>query len=408
MPRVHVPLYVYPDQLIRDTWTRWSEQVLSQPQDAALRTARGFQDAISRVEGSVGANERTRAGELFDSGFLRGALVNSRDSGASRSSIPPGWELTVSGHDVHSRLGYCAYAVGKALGAPTISSKSSRALSVISAIMCLQAGFRYDDDWIGLVDLFDHVLASYPCPPGATESTWNRYVAAGMFCTMDEGPDSDSLVNLLVVSQPVTALKLVRAAAVDRLSPVELENKIRDGFPIASVTPPKDSLFWIGDPGVAEPRGLYTVAVTSGHQLLESGISLQREARRLGQPNPFSRLFEQREGMERDCVLESLATIFASTNRSREVWSAHMRTLYEGVLEGLQYLRQESGTGAIQRVFHAHGVAEGSRGTQLRVPKTSCVQKPATGDRLIVADVGYRVTDVREEGMDLVLAIEQA
>lgn len=408
MPRVHVPLYVYPDQLIQDTWTRWSEQVLSQPQDAAFRTARGFQDAISRVEGSVGANERTRAGELFDSGFLRGALVNSRDSGASRSSIPPGWDLTVSGQDVHSRLGCCAYAVGKALGVPTISGKSSRSLSVISAIICLQAGFRYNDDWIGLVDLFDHVLACYPCPPGATESEWNRYVAAGMFCTMDEGPDSDSLVDLLVASQPITALKFVRASAVDRLSPVELENKMRDGFPIASVTPPKDSLFWIGDPGVAEPRGLYTVAASNGHQLLKSGISLQREARRLGEPNPFSLLFEQRESMERDCVLESLATIFASTNRSREVWSAHMRTLYDGVLEGLQYLRQQSGMGAIQRVFHAHGVVEGARGTQLRVPKTSCVQQPANGDKVVVGDVGYRVTGVREEGMDFVLAIEQA
>src|SRR6266480_5090679 len=96
----------YPDQLIQDKWVLWSETVLNQAHDKMYSTPRGFQEFIH----DPSSNTRTRAGELYTIGLLRGLLVSEREG--VRGSIPYGWRLIQDDQHVHTRLGYLAYPVG--------------------------------------------------------------------------------------------------------------------------------------------------------------------------------------------------------------------------------------------------------------------------------------------------------
>jgi len=76
-----ISLYLYPDQAISDVWTEWSDTTLNKKHPAKFTTPTGFQLA----RGAINANDRTRAGEFFQLGLLRGILVNPQGAGRTAS-----------------------------------------------------------------------------------------------------------------------------------------------------------------------------------------------------------------------------------------------------------------------------------------------------------------------------------
>ena len=78
------PIYIYPDQLIKDTWPDWVETILSKSPPAANHNSRGFQE-LTGVENST---VRTRAGEAYRIGVLLHRIIRVREDGAG---TPIGW-----------------------------------------------------------------------------------------------------------------------------------------------------------------------------------------------------------------------------------------------------------------------------------------------------------------------------
>ena len=60
------PIFIYPDQLLKETWPAWVESVLSKQPEDEYRNARGFQE----LTGSTDSTGRTRAGEAYRLGLL--------------------------------------------------------------------------------------------------------------------------------------------------------------------------------------------------------------------------------------------------------------------------------------------------------------------------------------------------
>src|SRR4051794_6169832 len=91
--------YGYPDQVIADTWVDWSVRFLSESPNKKFDVATGFQG----LAGAGNSNVRTRGGEFFELGLLRGRLIHSK--GSVGDGAPPGFKLLLSDENVHTRLG---------------------------------------------------------------------------------------------------------------------------------------------------------------------------------------------------------------------------------------------------------------------------------------------------------------
>lgn len=67
-------LFSYTDQFTKSQWVDWSESTLSQIPEEKFHTKDGFQKAIH----STDSTDRTRAGEAYKLGFLKGPIIDSR------------------------------------------------------------------------------------------------------------------------------------------------------------------------------------------------------------------------------------------------------------------------------------------------------------------------------------------
>jgi len=67
-------LFSYTDQFTKSQWVNWSEGALSQIPENKFHTKKGFQEAIH----SEDSTDRTRAGEAYKLGFLKGPIIDSR------------------------------------------------------------------------------------------------------------------------------------------------------------------------------------------------------------------------------------------------------------------------------------------------------------------------------------------
>ena len=104
-----IPLYFYPDELLREVWVLWCEKILFNQNNKDYRTSKGFQNKL----GATSSTARTRADEIYTVGLLKGELVNRRGGGSR--NMPLGWAMTYQNGGVLSRFGYLAYIIGRGL-----------------------------------------------------------------------------------------------------------------------------------------------------------------------------------------------------------------------------------------------------------------------------------------------------
>ncbi len=394
-------IYSYPDQLLSEVWADWCESVLD-PAKNNFRRRPNFQDAL----GAQNSNDRTRAGESYSIGLLKGPLVRPQSAGGG--AIPLGWELVQSGASAQSRLGYLAYAIGRVMRDANAPQSIQRAFSVLCALFVLQLGIKYKGQFILSASLYQHLLKHFQ-PTGVLPEHWNRYLAVAMFCTLHSN-EHGVLIETYLDDEPVEELYLVYSGRKkNRVNPAELAKMAEDGVPVSNVSPPKDALFWIGSVQEVEPRGVYSYALKEGKLLLELAAGLERDAIKRGVTNPFANLIIKNPNTEQNAI-EELDAIFRANSDTTQEWERLMKNLSDGVIDALAFLSGKSGRGGIQ-TFYAHDLTEPvdpSQNLELEVAVSQCVSIPNQDDRIIINGILYHVLHIAPQDDRLVIGVVRA
>jgi len=383
--------YMYPDRLISEHFVRYSDEVLSSQHDPMYTTATGFQD----VQGGRSSDIRTRALELYDLGLLRGRLVNPQSAGGG--DIPHGWSLVQSDEHVHTCLGYMAYAIGKAMKSGDTRPVITHAFEALCTLFVIQLGVKHNGKLFLLSSLFLHVLESFSKPRDVQHRKWLRYVAAAFFCTLHSASHQDDLIEDFTSGSIIQSLMIIKGNTETIVTPRSLADLARNDYSLTDITPPKPSLFWIGDYSKRNPRGLFLVGARQGQALLEIAKEYDMHSLSSDQPSPFQGIADKPEEGDAGCILDELRSIVNGNPAAEREVNHLMQTLYEGVINGLRYLHNQS-IRQSRRILYAHGVHQnvGAVTLNLEVPRGDCAAKPETGDAIIVNSVAYAVETVDE------------
>lgn len=400
MISISPPTYTYLDQLLSETWVRWSESILCTSHPSRFSSARGFQSAIESIEGSVGANERTRAGEFYLAGFLRGRLVNERGTGGRRGDIPSGWDLVQNDEHVHTHIGYLSYAIGKALSKGYSSSYIKSALSALSSLVILQCLVPYNDTSISLLALYKQLLSSFQLPSGYPNHKWNRYLAAAMFCSLNDDSIRTSIIKSALSNKPINSLIITSNGSITTIKPSSFPRAIA-AHALSSIDRPKDSLFWVGDASVEKPRGIYSLATSEFDNFLDSVLKIELSAIRSGMRNPLNNVASDDPSGERGCVISKMNDVATSDSSCKLETERLMKSIYQGVMDSLRYINQDDVAGTKDPcILFAHGIKEDEEVSgqfRLTVPKIGVQRTPKMNDVVVVKSKAFHVSMISED-----------
>lgn len=389
----------YPDLLIRDIWVDWSEQFLNRAHGSQHTVPTGIQSVAGHTQ-----DIRSRAVELWRSGVLRGPLVSRAE--------PTGWYAIQNDQSVHTRFGYLCYAIGKALRDFTPSISIRNAFSCISAILVLQTGFVYDDRYLLTSGIFAHLVKTFvPGSGRALPLQWERYLAAALFCTLDDlsAPAADRLITAYLNDADVEHLLWRTSSETQLLSPDALASAADNHWSFVGLKPEKPSLYWI-----EPPRGLYRVALEQGSSILEFADTIQRSAVASDAENPFAAVSERAKnqalaGNASVDVLEELDKIFSASPDAHREWKGLMKSLYEGVLDALRYL--EEAVLPVVHTYYAHPEFQDAVNDDeitVVLDRSNCNPPPKAGDKVILNTSEYQIQDVVENDQELQLNCRRA
>jgi hypothetical protein len=399
-------LFNYPDQAISEVWVDWSENTLSHQHPKKYSRSIGFQLARE----SKNANDRTRAGEFYRIGLLRGLLVNAK--GTSRGNTPFGWQLIQSDQNAHTRLGFFAYALGAAIKRGSKSDLVRNAFELLCTIFLLQTGFRFNNEYVLTSSLFLYLQKQFNIE--VADVKFQRYLAAAMFCTLELPEAAVTLMEAYTKAATVDRLWLVTETRKEiEVGSSDLSTMITNKkLAISNVSPPKPSLYWIGNENNTR-EGLFTVASKRWKSLLTFAADLEREALTSGSESPFRPAILKPNTGDSGCVLEILTEIFSTNSKAKQEWERAMDTLYKGVLDSLRFLKSDDNFAPAQHVFYAHGLATpapSDSGIVLEVEKSKCAGQPNEQDLVVIDDRSYSIKQVQSLGdkFKITLALNEA
>lgn len=408
------PIYVYLDQLLSQTWVRLSENLLNRSHREQLTSSSGYQVALNEIFGSANADDRTRAKELYSLGMLAGPLVNPRDAAAGRNSVPLGWLRIQSDTEVHTRLGYCAYAIGKCLSLNMEKRAVVEGLSVIAAVCLFQCGVELPGrKWVTFASVFRHIVESFPKPENIDSVIWERWLAHGMVATLNDSGRGPKLVDDVLSRTCVLELLVPRKDASPlEVTPEQLAAHIADNGSFVGSTREKASLFWSGTPASNRPRGIYSLSQIAADDLVNAACSLEVASLSSGEDSPLAILSQRDPSSPTQCVLHQLKTILAKEKDASLTMESCMKKLSEGVAESLAFLcADDLSSPSNGKLFYAHG-AEGKVSSDvdqgLFIPKDKCVAVPAVGDIVQIGAHQLKIREVVDEGVDWRIVIRRS
>jgi hypothetical protein len=310
---------------------------------------------------------------------------------------------------VHSRLGYIAYALGKALRAEVNSDAIWRAMSACALLGTLQGFAEGETYQITLATVFSHIRKQYPRADEIPPGKWDRYVAAVMFSSLNDDQVCDPLLEAVAHDREVPDLVLETQSGTINAGASDLVSVIRSTR-IGDIQREKHSLYWIGNSTQQHMRGLYSLA----KRYFESEIDIlaRHEQSVLAScySSPYAKLAQVDESGDRVCVLEKLNDIGNSCDNSdvKEVVGKVMQSLYDGVLDAMCYLEGSHAVDIGVRTFYAHDIdIEPSPDSQaiLRVRKTETSSSPRVSDKVRVGRHEYEIFRVDEASENWVLQL---
>lgn len=248
-------LYSYTDQFIKTQWVEWSEQPLAQKPNIKYRNKTGFQRVLDSSDSTI----RTRAGEAYRLGLLKGPIIDGRF--AKKHNLPLGWKEVINGQYPQSRLGMYAYLIGRAMQQENDSDLLNMALDTLATVQILHIGFKIDNQWYCTIAFFE--FARKKLVEILNRNLNNkelRYLAGAVFNTLDDGGFEYFLSALIKKINLDSLFFSLRDETKHRFMLNEFEKLVaEEQININDIKNHKAALFW-----ASSPRGLYSRAV-AGH-----------------------------------------------------------------------------------------------------------------------------------------------
>ena len=403
------PIYIYPDQLITETWPDWVETILSKSPPAENRNSRGFQE-LAGVENST---VRTRAGEAYRMGLLLHRVIREREEGAS---TPKGWDYVCNDKTVLSKTGHLSYAVGKALSKHSADPDVHCALNVLYLLFALSIGTDAGGMSVSTALVYRRVLQCFRADIGPPEfdakyEDYSRLLAAAVFKTLDSPISRPKLLDEYINANHITTLILEKKSdhSEHSVTAGTLSSKLSGASStipgINEIPRAKAALFW-----ASPERGIYTKATEAGLDLFDALVPLDRASLRDNGNSILDQAIRV-DGSDEHLLLEHLNELLAGRPETSAIWGNLMEKLAKGVYSALAYLEDTVEGLPKPKQFHLHGVPEFSlESTPLvvEIAKSGIPIKPEIGASVLIRKMEYRVKEINEQPTGFKVTLELA
>jgi hypothetical protein len=306
-------IYSYTDTLL-DKWIEWSEGFLSQKLNTNTND-------LNTILGTSGADNPSRATEFYRIGLLNFPLTNSTQ----------GYDSLRNSESIHSYLGYISYLIAKAKSSDTNNLKINNAFNALCAIFLIQQYEEYNSQKISLASILLYLIDKFPIPNGVDERTYLRYLTAGMFCELNTNKNN---FIAKIIDQQTPSLRIIERPNNLKYtfnSSNDISNAIESRLSLTGIVYEKGSVFFIGNPRDANPRGLFYLAYNNFGEFLNDFHQIEFNSL---QNNPFEVIFETTQNQNK---IADIKSIFSINNKSQNLKEL-MRTLEEGSLEAIKIL----------------------------------------------------------------------
>ena len=402
------PIFIYPDQLLKETWPGWVESIFSKQPDDAYRNARGFQELTDSTDN---ATVRTRAGESYRLGLLLQRVIRERTEG---SGIPKGWQYVCEGKSPISKIGYLSYAIGKALANDDEILDAHTGLNVLHLLFALSLGIRLDEKCLSVALIYAWTLQYFRSNVGAQEfdenyANYSRFLAAAVFKTLDTLPQQKLFMDEYVNSRNITSLIIEKSSdsTIHRVTPTLLREKINgdsSALPnVNDIPSAKAPLFW-----ASVERGIFQKAISVGDGLIKALIPIdQAHIQQHGTSilTPAIQVLNSEDHM----LLEKLDDIFKGQPNISSLWSELMEKLADGVYSALAYVEKSSNRLSIPTKFHLHGASDFPQDIDkisVEINKEAVPITPQIGTAVIAGNREFKIKDLMHSGTHLRLELE--
>jgi hypothetical protein len=291
------------DTLLSGKFLRWSENILDKPQIS--------DDLFTLIGTANRSDDGTRANELFRLGLFDGSLLGKK----------AGWNLLKEDKNIHSRLGFLSYIIGKAISQNYMNEKIEKSISALCVLFALQTGEILEDKCFSVIGLSFYLKKYFPQPDGVIETKYWRYLTSLLFCTWYDSKYKAELLNSYFTQKPINELYLISEQTTTNVSNTNFSSFINSNISLSNIKPPKYSLFWVGNFNDIKPRGLFTQSLLVGRKLLEIASGIEHEAIQNGKISPFHTVIAKSDNKIIPCVIESCQYIFSTHNEGKtEFW----------------------------------------------------------------------------------------
>jgi len=306
-------IYSYTDTLL-DKWIEWSEGFLSQKLNSNTND-------LNTILGTSGADNPSRATEFYRIGLLNFPLTNSTQ----------GYDSLRNSESIHSYLGYISYLIAKAKSSDSENFKVYNAFNALCAIFLIQQYEEYNSQKISLASILLYLIDKFPIPDGVDERTYLRYLTAGMFCELNTNK-TNFIAQILDQQTPsIRIIERPNNLKYTFNSSNDISTAIENRLSLTGIVYEKGSVFFIGNPRDANPRGLFYLAYNNFGNFLKDFQQIEFNSL---QSNPFEIIFETTQNQNK---IADIKSIFSINNKSQNLKEI-MRTLEEGSLEAIKIL----------------------------------------------------------------------
>jgi hypothetical protein len=306
-------IYSYTDTLL-DKWIEWSEGFLSQKLNSNTND-------LNTILGTSGADNPSRATEFYRIGLLNFPLTNSTQ----------GYDSLRNSESIHSYLGYISYLIAKAKSSDSENFKINNAFNALYAIFLIQQYEEYYSQKISLASILLYLIDKFPIPDGVDERTYLRYLTAGMFCELNTNK-TNFIAQILDQQTPsIRIIERTNNLKYTFNSSNDISTAIENRLSLTGIVYEKGSVFFIGNPRDANPRGLFYLAYNNFGNFLKDFQQIEFNSL---QSNPFEIIFETTQNQNK---IADIKSIFSINNKSQNLKEI-MRTLEEGSLEAIKIL----------------------------------------------------------------------
>lgn len=306
-------IYSYTDTLL-DKWIEWSEGFLSQKLNSNTND-------LNTILGTSGADNPSRATEFYRIGLLNFPLTNSTQ----------GYDSLRNSESIHSYLGYISYLIAKAKSSDSENFKVNNAFNALCAIFLIQQYEEYNSQKISLASILLYLIDKFPNPDGVDERTYLRYLTAGMFCELNTNK-TNFIAQILDQQTPsIRIIERPNNLKYTFNSSNDISTAIENRLSLTGIVYEKGSVFFIGNPRDANPRGLFYLAYNNFGNFLKDFQQIEFNSL---QSNPFEIIFETTQNQNK---IADIKSIFSINNKSQNLKEI-MRTLEEGSLEAIKIL----------------------------------------------------------------------